>query len=156
MTETVQVALITFLAGAVGAAGGLFASKISADAQIKQTIVQEYLKRRADAFETVFLAERELYLHRGDQDAVEKFSSAVDSACISLTPDNAKKILLFKDAMAEHSDNAELIAETKAAAIIAMQEELMVFMRPKIVKNIWGKLFFLKRIREFFGGLRNN
>lgn len=54
MSDTVLVALITFLSGAVGAiagaVGAYMAAKTAGEAQLRQIILDDYFKAKLDAF----------------------------------------------------------------------------------------------------------
>ena len=141
MSETVQVALITFLSGLVGAiagvVGSVIAARTSAKAQIEQTVVQEYFKQRVNAFDAVLAAERELELANWSSEAKEKYSEVVSSACLVASPDASKAILKYHDAIIAHITDMDCLGDLKASAILEMQRDLAVFMKPKIEKNEW-------------------
>lgn len=156
MSETVQIALITFLSGFGGAIlgliGGIAAAKINANAQTKQTVVQEYFKRRADAFTRVFRADIAAIAYPKDIQSVQELRAAIEEALVVASPDTTVRLLLFRDALLSHDDKRITSAKTDLA--IAMQRDLTIFTEPKLEKNRWGKVSvfakFFRKTPSFF------
>jgi hypothetical protein len=150
MTETVLVAGITCIAGIGGAAMGVLSAKVGANAQVKQTVIQEYFKKRADTYTAVFRAHVETIGTPGSPEAVLKFRTALEEAFVVAPPETAARLLIFQEAVA--SRNEERIISAKADLVVFMQKDLVTFTEPKLIKNRWNSPFerFKRFLKRFF------
>lgn len=90
MSETVLVALVTFLSGAVGAAVGAWgvikSSERASKGQMQQAIMQEFFRTRVSAYQAVFETQISMSAAQYSAESVAAFVTALNAACVVASP----------------------------------------------------------------------
>ena len=141
MSDTVLIAIITFLSGAVGASLGAFgaikAAKCAVTGQMQQTLVQESFKLRAAAYQNVLEAQISMSMARYSEESIAAFVKAVNTACVVASPQTS--VYLMQLRKAEKVRDVLAVQSIVTAALASMQKDLTVFDAPKIQENFWSQ-----------------
>ena len=136
MSETIQVALITFASGAlgtiVGALSSFFATKHAAKGQLQQIIVRENYSSRLSAYQALLSAHDDLLDSNYSEESAKAFVTAANRACLVASPAAVVEISLFRECTLNGAENR------MSAVVAAMQKDLSVFTEPDIQKNHWN------------------
>lgn len=151
MSDTVLVALITFLSGAVGAVAGVVGAYISsrntARVQMQQAVLDEYFRARLKAYEEVHVAMEIWAQAPKDEDKAAAIYRALNFARIVASEETAKAIVQMGNCVAmikvegKRPDNYSIAMSTM---FHEMQKDLTSFQMPVIEE----KRSMLRREKE--------
>jgi hypothetical protein len=141
MSETVLVALVTFLSGAVGAAVGAWgvikSSERASKGQMQQAIMQEFFRTRVSAYQAVFETQISMSAAQYSAESVAAFVTALNAACVVASPQTA--LYLMELRTAEATKNVADCRKVLPAMLASMQKDLTTFDEPEIRKNLWSQ-----------------
>ncbi len=147
MSDTVLVALITFLSGAVGAIAGAVgaytAAKTAGEAQLRQIILDDYFKAKLDAFSKIHESFQVLGYQKNRVEffeATRDFCQNIEVARLLSSQKTGESLLKFKKAVLEHIDagnfeikgDAQEFYTTRDEAFERMRKEMKTYRIPEL------------------------
>lgn len=150
MSDTVLVALITFLSGAVGAiagaVGAYMAAKTAGEAQLRQIILDDYFKAKLDAFSKIHEAFQAIGYQKNRVEFFEAkrdFYQNIEIARLLSSKKTGESLLKFKEAVLKHidvdgfeiKDDAQEFYKTRDEAFERMRKEMKTYRIPELKED---------------------
>ncbi len=137
ISESVLIALITFASGFFGALLGLvgvvISSKYSASAQMKQIVIQEYFKKRSEAFTRYLTAIDNLAHNPFLDENIFAYTEAEQAAILVASPATAEKIHTFSS-ISQSAHTEEERENAFSSMVSALQLDLIKYTEPSVKK----------------------
>ncbi len=160
MSETIQVALITFSSGAIGAiagvVGGYISAKCAAKAEMEKAVLSAFFEKRVAAYTQVYQTfPPVLSCSKGkrDTDAVIALACAINSASLVASRETADALTAFALALSNYDFDSSSKEEktsfdkAKEKAFNCMERDMRTFDIPTIrPPHPW-----LRALRRWFG-----